>query len=286
MAMLSYAQNDEDMVLWRAFGKKTDGFFVDVGAHHPTACSVTKIFADIGWRGINIEPLPNLVEIFRAERPRDINLAIGIGEHSGALPFWEVVGDPQRSTFNRELAEYYERVEKRQLVRKDVPIETLDSVLERHLPPGQAIDFIKIDAEGFEEQVLRGLDLARWRPTVVLAEHNYCERWEPILFNAGYQLTLYDSVNRFYVRSDRPELVAPLSLPPHRSMDGFEPWVYIRRIDEANQRAAHLEAQVASLNAEVARLNDTLQSWPVRWAIEGTRRVRERLHRLRARNGG
>src|SRR5579863_744930 len=76
-ALVSYAQNGEDVLLGRAFGWQTDGFYIDVGANHPVNDSVTKAFYDRGWRGINIEP-GRVFEKLAAMRPRDVNLPIAL----------------------------------------------------------------------------------------------------------------------------------------------------------------------------------------------------------------
>jgi FkbM family methyltransferase len=73
-ARLSYAQEGEDVLLDRLLAKQTDGFYVDVGAHHPKRFSNTHYFYMRGWSGINIEPNPVVVGSFRQMRRRDINL--------------------------------------------------------------------------------------------------------------------------------------------------------------------------------------------------------------------
>ena len=78
MPTVSFAQQGEDVVLWRALRHRPPGFFIDVGAHHPVGSSVTKIFSNAGWRGVNIEPLASLIPLFDEDRPNDINLAVGI----------------------------------------------------------------------------------------------------------------------------------------------------------------------------------------------------------------
>lgn len=242
--MLSYAQNAEDIVLWRALKGVSNGFYVDVGAHHPEGGSVTKIFSDRGWRGINIEPLPHLCALFAGARPRDVNLNVGIANQSGSMPFWTVVEDPERSTFNRELGEGYIR-EKRAVEVSDIPVERLDTLLDQHVPAGVHIDLLKIDAEGFERQVLESANLKKWKPSVVTAEHNFFETWENILLDSGYRLTMYDGLNRFYVHEQHEDLADALSLPPLQSMDRFETWLHVHQIEQAQTRIRDLEHQLA-----------------------------------------
>ena len=87
---ISYAQNFEDVILWRVLKDIDSGFYVDVGANGPVFDSVTKAFYDKGWRGINIEPMPDYYEKLSADRPRDINLMLAAGNRDEVLPFYEV----------------------------------------------------------------------------------------------------------------------------------------------------------------------------------------------------
>ncbi|MFA7355121.1 MAG: SAM-dependent methyltransferase, partial [Sulfurimonadaceae bacterium] len=73
-ALKSYSQEGEDMILRRLFEQQPNGFYVDVGAHHPKRFSNTYFFYKKGWRGINIDAMPNSMELFNKIRPRDINI--------------------------------------------------------------------------------------------------------------------------------------------------------------------------------------------------------------------
>src|SRR6516164_11044063 len=96
-AIISYAQTREDVLLWRALHSIKRGFYIDVGAHDPTALSVTRAFYDRGWRGINVEPNPLYAERLRKERPRDLTLEVALGHSPGTATFYEF-GDTGRST--------------------------------------------------------------------------------------------------------------------------------------------------------------------------------------------
>src|SRR5262245_26066783 len=107
--MISYAQNLEDVLLERVFGGKTNGFYVDVGAHDPERLSVTKHFYDKGWRGINVEPVPASHQKFVEQRPRDINLAVAAGREEGDRELF-VPEDPALSSFHRFVARHVAEV--------------------------------------------------------------------------------------------------------------------------------------------------------------------------------
>jgi FkbM family methyltransferase len=269
VAQISYAQMAEDIVLWRALKHRRGGFFVDVGAHHPIGSSVTKIFSIAGWTGINIEPIPALIEHFAADRPTDVNLAIGISDVVGNLQFFDVVDDQQRSTFDRDLADMY-RAEGRRVEEIAIPVTTLDSVFENYVK--SEVDFLKIDAEGHEEAVIRSLNLKRWRPHVILAEGALHQQhvWPGLLEKAGYRQTLFDGVNRFFVAEEHfPELGSSLSYPAC-PLDDFVAYDHLLALnalgaerdalrdqnEELQRRVLHLEQAMSETH-----LTDKPRSW-------------------------
>jgi FkbM family methyltransferase len=217
--VISYAQNREDVVLARAFAGRRTGFYIDVGAEDPVAFSVTKHFYDLGWRGINVEPTAGPFAALEAARPDDINLCVGLADFEGAATLFE--GPPDNhgsSTFDPRLAEDLAAHGAAVTEVVDVPITTLANVCKEWVGE-RAIDFLKIDVEGWERAVIDGADWDRWRPRVIVIEavvpntptpshHD----WEPTLLEAGYVCTLFDGLNRFYARADDPELHQPLSV--------------------------------------------------------------------------
>lgn len=169
-AVRSYSQEGEDMILRRIFAGQPRGFYVDVGAHHPRRFSNTCHFHEQGWSGINIEPNPAALALFNRARRRDINLQMGVAEASGSLVYYEF-DEPALNTFDPVLLEARKRTTPYKLVRqRTVPVERLDTILGRHLPQGQAIDFLTIDVEGLDFAVLRSNDWSRFRPRCVLVE--------------------------------------------------------------------------------------------------------------------
>lgn len=158
------------MILRRIFDRKTDGFFIDVGAHHPMRFSNTCFFYRLGWRGINIEPNPEAMPVFHVLRPRDINLRIGVSDAPGLLTYFRF-DDPALNTFDERLAESRRAAAPRQWRgTESTEVQRLDAILERHLPRGKRIDFLSVDTEGLDLSVLRSNDWARFRPACVLAE--------------------------------------------------------------------------------------------------------------------
>lgn len=168
-ARKSYSQEGEDLILERLFEGRTNGFYVDVGAHHPTRYSNTYRFYKRGWRGINIEPNPQAMELFRRQRKRDINIPCGVAEREGQLVYF-MFNEPALNSFDQTLSEQRQGDRYRIVGRQNVPVRRLQSILESAVPPQTQIDFMSIDVEGYDLQVLQSNDWSRFRPACVLAE--------------------------------------------------------------------------------------------------------------------
>lgn len=224
MSFISYAQNYEDVMLWRALKNIKNGFYVDVGANDPTELSITRAFYDRGWSGINIEPVYSCYERLKVERTRDINLNIAVGNKSGEIVLYEVQPSAL-STLDEQIARKYEAngVPSRKIM---TPILPLNDVLEKYAQ-GKDIHFMNIDVEGGELAVLQGLNLTKWRPWIILIEAtvptteipNFLD-WEPILLKNDYEFVYFDALNRFYVGREHGELKKHFELPPNL-FDGF-----------------------------------------------------------------
>ncbi|WP_158796232.1 FkbM family methyltransferase [Pedobacter sp. L105] len=168
----SYSQEGEDMV-YRSFyenRKHYKGFYIDVGAFHPYRFSNTLYFYQSGWRGINIEPTPGAIKIFKLLRKRDINLNIGINTAMGELPFY-CFNEPALNSFNKQISENIAAA-KRYRIKKIIPVQTmpLSKILDNYLPAGTTIDFLNIDAEGLDLEVLKSNDWNKYIPLFIMIE--------------------------------------------------------------------------------------------------------------------
>lgn len=167
---LSYSQEGEDMILARIFEGKSIGFYVDVGAHHPQRFSNTYYFYLQGWSGINIDAMPDSMNIFKKTRPRDINLEIPISDSEQSLTYY-AFNEPALNSFSKELSTARDGLNQYKIIfQKEMQTMTLAKVLARHLSPGQVIDFLTIDVEGLDYQVLASNDWKKYRPKIVLVE--------------------------------------------------------------------------------------------------------------------
>jgi FkbM family methyltransferase len=213
--MISYAQNYEDVMARRALGDPERGFYVDVGAADPIENNATYYFYERGWSGINVEPEPTYFKKLVDKRPRDTNLNLAIASERGEAELI-VVSERELSTLDASIAARYARSYRmRKITVRTLPLE---DILEEH--GTQPIDLLKIDVEGREGDVLKSFDLAKWSPKVLIVEATWpCtiepshHEWEPGVFNAGYELALFDGLNRFYARADDPKTLEALRIP-------------------------------------------------------------------------
>ncbi|MEF3074304.1 FkbM family methyltransferase [Methylobacter sp. Wu1] len=219
MSFVSYAQNFEDVMLWRALKHVQNGVYVDVGAQHPVVDSVSKAFYEHGWHGIHIEPVPAYAELLRKDRPDETVLQVALADVEGMLEL-NVIPDTGLSTAVDEYAQLH-RIERGYVPQRiQVPVLTLKTATESLM--GKDVHWLKIDVEGLEEQVLKGWDSQVLRPWVMVVEATIPSSpetgytsWEPVLTAAEYQFVYFDGLNRFYVAREHAELAEAFSSPPN-----------------------------------------------------------------------
>jgi FkbM family methyltransferase len=253
-------------MLARLFAGRKAGFYVDVGAADPINLSVTKWFYEQGWNGINIEPNKKLFDRLTADRPRDINLDCGAGAAASEAQFFEPdVGE--LSSFDSRVKENAQSSNVPGSTRT-VAVMPLTDLLKLH-SSGRAIDFLKIDVEGWEAEVLKGLDLRQYRPIVILIEATIPQtrieshmEWEPPVLSANYSFVYFDGVNRFYLANEHDELKKHFTSPPN-VFDEFETFPLVRARTDAEQRlqAMHkLERFIQERDATIQAKDATIQA--------------------------
>jgi FkbM family methyltransferase len=273
MTIISYAQNFEDIMLWRALGHVSGGFWIDVGAADPDTHSVTRVFSERGWCGVNIEPTRVLFERLAAARPREINLNVAVAARPGRMIFYECA-DATLSSLDPATAER-NRADGRAVTERTIKVTTLAKVCRAHAR-GE-IHFLKIDVEGAEAEVLAGADFTVFRPWIIvieatrpLTEIDASTGWEPALLAAAYRFAWFDGINRFYISEERWDALSVHFRAPPNMFDDF---VQYDPGDRVHAELALAQARIELLRTENAALreNCTLRGM-LRRALQPIRR--------------
>lgn len=168
---ISWSQEGEDLILKRIFENKQSGFYIDIGAHHPKRFSNTFLFYNLGWQGINIDAMPGSMNIFNKIRKRDINLEIGVSEQKEKSKYY-IFNDLAINSFSKDLSDLRDKSPADYNIKEIKMINTMPlyEILDKYLPAGQSIDFMSVDAEGYDFQVLKSNNWMKYRPKYVLVE--------------------------------------------------------------------------------------------------------------------
>jgi hypothetical protein len=197
----SYSQEGEDMILNRIFVNINNGFYIDVGAHHPKRFSNTYFFYKKGWRGINIDAMTGSMKLFDKFRPRDINIEKPISDKKEVLEFF-VFNEPALNTFSKDL--YEKRILNKSYFLKYSEMKTtttLTKILDEYLIESSSIDFLSIDVEGYDLKTLKSLDLKKYRPKVILVEILGCSLEE--IFNSDISIFLIENKYSFHAKTGK-----------------------------------------------------------------------------------
>lgn len=275
MKKISYAQNLEDIMLYRVFEKMDRGFYIDIGANHPTQDSVTKLFYENGWAGINVEPEEEYFKLLQAERENDININAAITSSGEQVEFFisEVRG--WSTTDKNSLSGLEEKGSLR--AKKIVSAMSLDKLFEEYVE--QDVHFLKIDVEGAEKDVLESFSFNRVRPWIIVVEAtmpttkiDVSHAWENILINHNYIFAYFDGLNKFYIAQEHSELSDHFSVPPNV----FDDFIRIEEhsaIVERDLLLKNLEQEKTKTTMAETRLQEirSSNSWkitaPIRYLI-------------------
>ncbi len=224
MSITSYAQNFEDIMLWRALGQIENGFYIDIGAHDPIIDSVSLAFHEHGWHGIHVEPTPYYAELLRQQRPGDTVIQAAVGKGAvKKLPFFEIP-DTGISTADPVIAQQHRE---RGFDVREITVLCVSLSAVFKMCAGSEIHWLKMDVEGFEKQVLSSWGKSVARPWIVVVESTLPltqiethETWESILIGYGYFPVYFDGLNRYYISDAHPELKDAFLAPPN-IFDGF-----------------------------------------------------------------
>lgn len=263
--MNSWAQNFEDVILWRALSTIQNGTYVDIGAYDPNIDSVTKHFYDAGWSGINIEPVTENYLKFQDDRKRDVNLNCLIGKENSIREFYEIKGTGLSTVLMDIAAKHATLGFNYEITQKSS--NTLSEIFDKFLPNSE-VHFLKIDVEGAEEEVISSLDWNRYQPWIVVIESTQplsqistSEQWESVLLNANYNFVYSDGLNKFYLSSKRKELEKFFQYPP----GVFDDFILVNgqfgtRTNSYDYKEQELALEISSLKNEIENIKRS-RSW-------------------------
>jgi len=202
----TYSQLGEDICIIHHLGAFKGGRYVDVGCHYPYRFSNTALLhTKYGWSGINIDADSRAIDAFRAARPKDVNLNLAVGLDEGDIDFAVFA----ENAVNSAVPEDYEakRGAFGDPVMHRVPMLTLQTIVDSHIPAGETFDFLNVDVEGLDLQVLQSLDWAKHQPQVVAVEIHGLNLGDPsssptvrFMQGLGYRLGSFVVMTAIFVR--------------------------------------------------------------------------------------
>ena len=202
----SYSQLGEDIIIDHLLPNIKNGFYIDVGAHHPYRFSNTFGFYKKGWRGINIDPIPGIKKLFDRKRSKDINLEIGIGLNVGSFIYYDFK-ERAYNTFDKNIAKKLINNNTSLLKNKIlIPINTLENILDKNLPKNKEIDFLNIDVEGLDFQVLQSNNWKKYKPQLICCETHTTiinildSKVYKFLLKQGYKCVAHNTFTSFFIR--------------------------------------------------------------------------------------
>ena len=202
-----YSQEGEDLILKRFYEDQRSGFYVDIGAHHPTRFSNTKLLYQKGWNGINVDAMPGSMKLFNRSRKRDINIELGISEKPGFLNYY-IFNESALNGFSEELSNYRDNENDIYKIKEIIKINiiTLEMLFDKYLPPNQIIDLLSIDVEGLDLEVLKSNNWIKYKPNLILVEilssdliHSLKSPISSYLMELGYMI-YFKTVNTVFFK--------------------------------------------------------------------------------------
>ena len=251
MTFVSYAQNFEDVLLWRALGDVKEGHYIDIGAQDPVIDSVSLAFYEAGWRGIHVEATPFYASKLREARPDEVVIEAAVTEVPGPISFFEIPGTGI-STGRSDIAKHHAKIGYKP--RKiSTPAIRLDQLLETATPD---LHWMKIDVEGMEADVLRSWGGCERRPWILVIESTFPntqnstqDLWIDEVLKRGYRKVYFDGLSCYFVHRDHRRLASRFKTPANV----FDAFAVAPHHFSAVQIRAQLDATKQRLDLEWAR---------------------------------
>jgi len=203
----TWSQLGEDSLLHHFFKKQQSGFYIDIGAFHPEKYSNTCMLYKQGWSGINVDVSEQTVMLLKKSRPSDISIHSAVSDYNGSARAYMFDDGPCTvNTLDKESADRWSKRAGMTYTEQDIQVTTLDSILKEYAA-GKSIDFLNIDVEGLEMQVLNGLDFSTWNPKILAVEIHAADvqsaiKAEVVTFlgDMGYKFVAYSLITAFFIR--------------------------------------------------------------------------------------
>lgn len=269
--LISYAQNFEDVRLWRALHAVQQGYYIDIGAQSPIVDSISRVFYENGWRGAHVDAMQVYTDELRDARSGDIVINAAVAAEPGTLTFYGIA-ETGLSTTQLDIAERHREagfVVHETIVKAITLDDVFDQVGER------PVHWLKIDVEGGEQDVLMGWRQSPIRPWIVviestlpLTDQEVFEPWEHLIVGKGYKFAHFDGLNRYYVSDLHEDLAQSFLVPPNifddfaLSMTSNTPLKreFVRKLDESRAALIAGDAVKAELEATKTELSKSLEA--------------------------
>ena len=160
---LAYSHWGIDLIITKLLNSKNKGIYIDVGCHHPFLNNHSYLLYKSGWEGINIDIDYNSIDMFNFFRKSDVNIQTAVTDHKGEVDLFFYHNRAAKNTISKEFGSDAKE-------QKKINSDTLNNIIENSKFKNSKIDFVSIDVEGNEMNVLNGFDLKKYKPKLILLE--------------------------------------------------------------------------------------------------------------------
>ena len=182
-----------DLIINDIFKNKKRGFYIDIGCHHPIINNHTYLLNKKGWMGINVDIDFNSIDMFNFFRPKDINIQVALSNNIKDTDLYFYHNRAAKNTISKEFG--YDAVKV-----KKIRTNTLNNLIDEKKLNNQSIDFISIDVEGNELNVLRGFDLKKFKPKVILLEYIRSDMTE--FYQKDIDMILNSEIYKYMIKNN------------------------------------------------------------------------------------
>ena len=160
---LAYSHWGIDLIITKLLNSKNKGIYIDVGCHHPFLNNHSYLLYKSGWEGINIDIDYNSIDMFNFFRKSDVNVQTAVTDHKGEVDLFFYHNRAAKNTISKEFGSDAKE-------QKKINSDTLNNIIENSKFKNSKIDFVSIDVEGNEMNVLNGFNLKKYKPKLILLE--------------------------------------------------------------------------------------------------------------------